>query len=88
MFKRFIQPLINRGAAAVLAHEIAHAKLRHPAASLGRGIAAGLTLSLLSTGLGETIAGNAMSATSKPKPSNNRVDNRRFNFSIKTEGYE
>ena len=45
---------------ALLAHEIAHAKLRHPAASLGRGIAAGLTLSLLSTGLGETIAGNAM----------------------------
>ncbi len=46
--------------AAVLAHEIAHAKLRHPAASLGRGIAAGLTLSMLSTGLGESIAGNAM----------------------------
>ena len=46
--------------AAVLAHEIAHAKLRHPAASLGRGIAAGLTLSLLSTGLGESVAGGAM----------------------------
>ena len=46
--------------AAVLAHEIAHAKLRHPAASLGRGIAAGLTLSLLSAGLGESVAGGAM----------------------------
>ncbi len=46
--------------AAVLAHEIAHAKLRHPASSLGRGIAAGLTLSLLSTGLGESVAGGAM----------------------------
>lgn len=46
--------------AAVLAHEIAHAKLRHPAASLGRGIATGLTLSLLSTGLGESVAGSAM----------------------------
>jgi len=46
--------------AAVLAHEIAHAKLRHPAASLGRGIAAGLALSLLSTGLGESVAGGAM----------------------------
>jgi predicted Zn-dependent protease len=46
--------------AAVLAHEIAHAKLRHPAASLGRGVAAGLTLSLLSVGLGESVAGNAM----------------------------
>lgn len=46
--------------AAVLAHEIAHAKLRHPAASLGRGIAAGLMLSILSTGLGESVAGGAM----------------------------
>lgn len=46
--------------AAVLAHEIAHAKLRHPATSLGRGIATGLMLSLLSTGLGESVAGGAM----------------------------
>jgi predicted Zn-dependent protease len=46
--------------AAVLAHEIAHARLRHPAASLGRGIATGLTLSLLSAGLGESVAGGAM----------------------------
>ena len=38
----------------------AHAKLRHPASSLGRGIAVGLTLTLLSTGLGESVAGGAM----------------------------
>jgi predicted Zn-dependent protease len=46
--------------ATVLAHEIAHAKLRHPASSLGRGVAVGLTLSLLSTGMGEGVAGGAL----------------------------
>ncbi len=46
--------------AMVMAHEIAHAKLRHPAASLGRGIAVGLTLSLISVGVGEGVAGSAM----------------------------
>jgi beta-barrel assembly-enhancing protease len=46
--------------AMVMAHEIAHAKLRHPAASLGRGIAVGLTLSLVSAGVGEGVAGSAV----------------------------
>lgn len=46
--------------ALVLAHEIAHAKLRHPAASLGRGIAVGLTLSLVSAGVAEGVAGGAI----------------------------
>lgn len=46
--------------ALVMAHEIAHAKLRHPAASLGRGIAVGLTLSLISVGVGEGAAGGAL----------------------------
>jgi Zn-dependent protease with chaperone function len=46
--------------AMVMAHEIAHAKLRHPAASLGRGIAVGLTLSLISVGVGEGVAGSAV----------------------------
>jgi predicted Zn-dependent protease len=46
--------------ALVLAHEIAHAKLRHPASSLGRGIAVGLTLSLVSAGVGEGAAGGAL----------------------------
>ncbi len=46
--------------AMVMAHEIAHAKLRHPAASLGRGIAVGLTLSLVSAGVGEGVAGSAL----------------------------
>jgi Zn-dependent protease with chaperone function len=46
--------------ATVLAHEIAHAKLRHPASSLGRGIAVGMTLSMLSIGMGEGVAGGAL----------------------------
>jgi Zn-dependent protease with chaperone function len=46
--------------AMVMAHEIAHAKLRHPAASLGRGIAVGITLSLVSVGVGEGAAGGAV----------------------------
>lgn len=46
--------------ALVMAHEIAHAKLRHPASSLGRGIAVGLTLSVVSAGVGEGAAGGAL----------------------------
>lgn len=46
--------------ALVMAHEIAHAKLRHPAASLGRGIAVGLTLSLVSAAVGERAAGGVL----------------------------
>lgn len=46
--------------ALVMAHEIAHAKLRHPASSLGRGIAVGLTLSVVSAGVGEGVAGGAV----------------------------
>ncbi len=46
--------------AMVLAHEIAHAKLRHPAAHLGRGVAIGLALSVASTGMGQGLAGNAL----------------------------
>lgn len=46
--------------ATVLAHEIAHAKLRHPASGLGRGVAVGLILSMLSTGMGQGVAGGAV----------------------------
>lgn len=46
--------------ALVMAHEIAHVKLRHPAASLGRGIAVGITLSLVSAGVAEGVAGGAI----------------------------
>ena len=43
--------------AMVLAHEIAHLKHRHPAASLGRGVAVGLVLSLVSAELGRSLGG-------------------------------
>jgi predicted Zn-dependent protease len=46
--------------AAVMAHELAHLKYRHPAAALGRGVAVGLTLSLVSSELGRTMGGNVL----------------------------
>jgi predicted Zn-dependent protease len=47
--------------AAVMAHELAHLKHRHPAAALGRGIAVGLMLSVVSAELGRTMGGNVLS---------------------------
>lgn len=49
--------------AAVLAHEIAHVRLRHPAAAAGRGLAIGLTLSVLSSAIGNSVAERIMGAT-------------------------
>jgi beta-barrel assembly-enhancing protease len=46
--------------AAVMAHELAHLKHRHPAAALGRGVAVGLVLSLVSAELGRTLGGNVL----------------------------
>lgn len=46
--------------AMVLAHEIAHLKHRHPAASLGRGVAVGLVLSLVSAELGRSLGGGVL----------------------------
>ena len=43
--------------ATVLAHEVAHAVHRHPAAHLGRGVAVGLLLSLVSVSAGDSAAG-------------------------------
>lgn len=43
--------------AMVMAHELAHLKLRHPAAALGRGVAVGIVLSVLSADLGRGAAG-------------------------------
>ncbi|MPZ43079.1 MAG: M48 family metalloprotease [Betaproteobacteria bacterium] len=47
--------------AAVMAHELAHIKHRHPAAALGRGVAVGLMLSVVSAQLGRTVGGNVLS---------------------------
>jgi predicted Zn-dependent protease len=44
--------------ATVLAHEIAHAKLRHPASALGRGVAVGIVLSAVSSGMGRNVGGD------------------------------
>ena len=49
--------------AAVLAHEIAHVRLRHPAMAAGRGIAIGLALSALSSTVGNSVAERIMGAT-------------------------
>jgi predicted Zn-dependent protease len=46
--------------AMVMAHEIAHLKYRHPAAALGRGVAVGIVLSLVSAELGRSAAGGVL----------------------------
>ena len=49
--------------AMVLAHEMAHAKLRHPARSLGRGVAVGIILSAINVGVGQSAASNVLGTT-------------------------
>jgi len=49
--------------ATVMAHEIAHLALRHPAAALGRGVAVGLVLSVVSAEAGRGLAGGALGQT-------------------------
>lgn len=49
--------------AAVLAHEIAHVRHRHPAAATGRGIAIGLVITLLSSAVGNSVAERIMGTT-------------------------
>lgn len=49
--------------AMVMAHEMAHLKPRHPAAALGRGVAVGVILSLVSADLGRSAAGGVLSQT-------------------------
>lgn len=49
--------------AMVMAHELAHLKHRHPAAALGRGVAVGLILSVVSAELGRSFGGGVLSQT-------------------------
>ena len=49
--------------AMVLAHEIAHAQLRHPARSLGRGVAVGIILSAINIGAGQNAASDILNST-------------------------
>lgn len=58
-YRGLLEKLESEDAVAmVLAHEIAHAKLRHPAASLGRGVAVGIALSAVSVGMGKSVGGD------------------------------
>ncbi|MBE7422701.1 MAG: M48 family metalloprotease [Zoogloeaceae bacterium] len=61
----FFRGLLHRlesedAVAMVLAHEIAHVQLRHPASAMGRGVAIGLALSAVSAGLGRSVGGAAV----------------------------
>lgn len=57
VYRGLIDKMPNEDAlAAVIAHEIAHVKHRHPAASLGRGVAIGLVLSAVGISAGSSIA--------------------------------
>jgi predicted Zn-dependent protease len=47
--------------AMVMAHEMAHLKYRHASAALGRGVAVGVLLSMVSTELGRNAAGSVLS---------------------------
>ena len=47
--------------AMVMAHELAHLKYRHASAALGRGVAIGVILSVVSSDLGSSAAGNVLS---------------------------
>lgn len=49
--------------AMVLAHEIAHAQLRHPVRSVGRGVAVGILLAVLNAGMGQSVASNVVGMT-------------------------
>jgi predicted Zn-dependent protease len=58
-YRGLIERLASEDAVAtVLAHEIAHAKLRHPASALGRGVAVGVVLSAVSSGMGRRVGGD------------------------------
>lgn len=60
-FRGLIEKLDSEDALAmVMAHEMAHLKFRHPAAALGRGVAVGLMLSVVSAELGRGAAAGAL----------------------------
>jgi predicted Zn-dependent protease len=61
VYRGLMQAMPNENALAmVLAHEIAHVRLRHPATSMGRGMAVSLGLSVVSAGLGDGLASRAL----------------------------
>jgi len=61
VYRGLMEAMPNENALAmVLAHEIAHVRLRHPATSMGRGLAVGLGLSVISAGTGDNLAAQAL----------------------------
>ena len=61
VYRGLLEAMPNENALAmVLAHEIAHVRLRHPATSMGRGVAVSLGLSVVSAGLGDGLAPQAL----------------------------
>lgn len=65
VFKGLLQRMPDENTLAmVLAHEMAHAALRHPARSLGRGVAIGIILSTIDAGMGRNTASGALGVTS------------------------
>ena len=61
VYRGLLEAMPNENALAmVLAHEIAHVRLRHPASSMGRGVAVSLGLSVVSAGLGDGLAAQAL----------------------------
>ncbi len=61
-FRGLLVKLDNENALAmVMAHELAHLKYRHASAALGRGVAVGVILSVVSTELASNAAGGVLS---------------------------
>lgn len=61
VYRGLLEKLDNENALAmVVAHEIAHVKHRHPIASIGRGVAIGAMLSLISSSAGQSMAGSVL----------------------------
>lgn len=64
VFRGLISRVTSENAlAAVIAHEVAHVRHRHPATAAGRGIAIGLAISMLSSTVGNTVAQRVMGTT-------------------------
>jgi predicted Zn-dependent protease len=63
VYRGLIERMPNEDAlAAVIAHEIAHVRHRHPAASLGRGVALALVLSAVGISTGSGVANRVIGA--------------------------
>ncbi len=61
IYRGLIEAMPHENALAmVMAHEIAHVRLRHPANSMGRGLAISMGLSMMSAGMGDSLAADAL----------------------------